>query len=79
MMEAQKIMRPEGQRGVGPATVIAEFHFENLGTDHLHNCANLSAHQPSVGHVAHQSDNGKEFEICHYALFSRVHKRATVS
>jgi prevent-host-death family protein len=37
----------------------------------------LSAHQPGGGHVAQQSHNGKEFEIGHYALFSRVHKRAT--
>jgi hypothetical protein len=65
VMQSEKIMRLEGEGGIGPATVIAEFHFESFGPENLHNGAHLSADQTSFRHVAHQSDNGEEFEISH--------------
>lgn len=68
-MQPQKVMRLDGEGGVGPTTVIAELHFENVGTENLHNGAHLSANQTGFGHVAHQSDNGKEFEISHAPSF----------
>lgn len=57
VMQAQKVIGPEGERCVGPTAVIAEFHFENFGTENLHNGAHLSANQTGFGNVAHQSDN----------------------
>jgi len=68
-MQTQKVVGPEGEGGIGPTAVIAEFHFENSWTEHLHNCAYLAADQPGFGHIAHQSDDGKEFEISHAPSF----------
>ena len=67
-MQSEKVMRLEGERGIGPITVIAEFPFESLGTDYLHNSAHLSADQTGVGNVAHQSHNGEEFKISQASL-----------
>jgi hypothetical protein len=69
VMQSEKVMRLEGKGGISPATVIAEFHFENFWTEDLHNGAHLSADQTGFGHVAHQSDNGEEFEISHAPSF----------
>ena len=69
VMQSEKIVRPKGEGGIGPTTVIAEFHFENLGTEDLHNCAHLSTDETSVGQVAHQSNNGEKFEISHALSF----------
>jgi hypothetical protein len=65
VMQAQKVIRLEGEGGIGPATVITEFHFESLGTEDLHNGAHLSADKTGFGHVTHQSHDGKEFKISH--------------
>jgi len=67
--QPEKVMRLEGEGGIGPTTVIAEFHFENFGTEDFHNGAHLSADQTGFEHVAHQSDNGEEFEISHAPSF----------
>jgi hypothetical protein len=69
VMQSEKVMRLEGEGGIGPAIVIAEFHFENVGTEDLHNGAHLAADQTGFEHVAHQSDNGEEFEISHASSF----------
>jgi len=69
VMQAQKVVGAEGEGGVGPAAVIAEFHLESLGTEDLHNGAHLSADKTSIGQVAHQSNDGKEFEIGHAPSF----------
>jgi len=63
--QSEKVMRLEGEGGIGPTSVIAEFHFENFGTEDLNNGPHLSAGQTGFGQVAHQSYNGKEFEISH--------------
>jgi len=68
-MQSEEVLRLEGEGSIGPTTVIAEFHFENFGTEDLHNGAHLSADQTGFGHVAHQSYNGKEFEISHAPSF----------
>src|SRR5450755_4317396 len=36
VMQPQKLIGPEGARGVGPATVVAELDFENFRTENLH-------------------------------------------
>ena len=68
-MQSEKVMRLEGEGGIGPTAVIAEFHFENVGAEDLHNGAHLSADETGFGQVAHQSDNGEEFEISHAPSF----------
>jgi len=68
-MQSEKVMRLEGEGGVGPTSVIAEFHFENFRTKDLNNGPHLSAGQTGFGQVAHQSDNGEEFEISHAPSF----------
>jgi hypothetical protein len=67
VMQSEKVMRLEGEGGIGPTTVIAEFHLEDFGAEDLHNGTYLSADQTGFGHVAHQSDNGENFEISHAA------------
>lgn len=62
-MQSQKVIGLDREEGIRPTTVIAEFHFENSGTENLDNGAHLSADQTGLGHVSHQSDNGKEFKI----------------
>jgi hypothetical protein len=69
VMQSQEVMRLEREGGVGPATVVAEFHLENFGTEDLDNGTNLPADQSGFGLVVHQSDNGKEFEIQHVPSF----------
>lgn len=68
-MQPEEVMLLEGEGGIGPTTVIAEFHFESFGTEDLDNGPHLSADQSSFGQVAHQSDNGEEFEISHVPCF----------
>ena len=68
-MQTQKVIGSESEGGVGAATVIAEFHLENLRTENLYNGAHLSADQPSFRHIADQSDHGKEFKIGHSPSF----------
>lgn len=65
MVQPQQVVGSEGEGGVGPATVVAELHFENLRTEDLDNGTHLSTDQTGFGHVAHQSDDRKEFEIIH--------------
>jgi hypothetical protein len=69
VMQAQKVIGPEGEGGIGPAAVIAEFHLESLRTEDLHNGAHLSADKTGFGQVAHQSNDGEEFEISHAPSF----------
>jgi hypothetical protein len=69
VMQTQKVIGPEGQGGVGPTIVTAEFHFENFRTEDLHNGTHLSANQTGFGHVAHQSYDGKEFDSSHLPSF----------
>ena len=78
-MQAQKVIGRDGEGGVGPASVIAEFHFENFRTENLHNGAHLSADQSGFGHVANQCDHGKEFEISHLASLSIIHNSLSTS
>jgi hypothetical protein len=65
VMKSEKFMRLGGEGGIGPTAVIAEFHFENFGAQDLHNGTHLSADQTGFAHVAHQSNDGEEFEISH--------------
>jgi len=53
-MQAQKVIGLESEGGIRPAAVIAELHFEDLGTEDLHNRAHLSADETGFGYVAHQ-------------------------
>jgi hypothetical protein len=71
-MQTQKITGPKGKRGVSPATVIAELHFENFGSENRDNGAHLSTNQAGLRHIAHQSDDRKQFEISHFALLSTL-------
>ncbi len=68
-MQSQKLVRFDSEGCIGPAIVIAEFHFKNLRTEDLHDGAHLSADQTGLGHIVGQSDNGKKFEISHLPPF----------
>jgi len=70
VMQTEKVIRSEGQRGVCPAVVITELHLENPGAENpgaenLHDGTDLSADKTGIGHVAYQGNHGKEFEISH--------------
>jgi hypothetical protein len=69
VMQPEKVMRFEGEGGIRATTVIAEFHFESLGTENIHDRAHLSADQTGFWYIVHQSDHGKEFEIRHKPSF----------
>lgn len=79
VMQAQEVIGPESEGSVSLAMIIAEFHFEDFRTENLHNRAYLPADQAHLGHIAHQSNHGKDFQISHFTLFSIVHNSLSTS
>jgi hypothetical protein len=69
VMQAQKIIRTEGEGRISSTVVITEFHFEYFRAEDLDNCTYLSSDEAGLRHIAHQSDDGKELEIRHNSLF----------
>ena len=53
----QEVAGFQSEARIGAAIVVAEFHFEDLGSEYFDYGAHLSADQPRFGQVPHQSDN----------------------
>ena len=65
--EAHELIRTERQRGIRPAGVVAEFHFENARRQSLYNGADLTPEESFCGNILQQGHHGEQVKSSHNA------------
>src|SRR5260370_39352723 len=57
IVQNHQMVGSHGQGGVGPAFVVAELHFIDIGCQRLHDSSHLSARQAALRHVLGECHN----------------------